>query len=174
MIGRLMEALDASPARDDTTIVLWGDNGFHLGEKLHWRKFVLWEEATRVPLIIVPPRGRSVVPRVDEPVSLIDIFPTLFDLCGLPPVQGVDGLSLVGSMIGQSERHAPVLTTWLRGNHSLRHGHLRYTRYSDGGEELYDHVADPYEWNNLARHHRFGAQRAAMSLMLSNMTGLAP
>lgn len=174
MIGRLMEALDASPARDDTIVVLWGDNGFHLGEKLHWRKFVLWEEATRVPLIIVPPRGRSVVPRVDEPVSLIDIFPTLFDLCGLPPVQGVDGHSLVESMTGLSQRHAPVLTTWLQGNHSLRHGHLRYTRYADGGEELYDHVADPYEWNNLARHHRFEAQRVAMSLMLSDMTGLAP
>lgn len=151
LIDRLLQALDASPARDDTIVVLWGDNGFHLGEKLHWRKFVLWEEATRVPLIIVPPRGMQMpAARVDAPVSLIDLFPTLFDLCGLPQLEAVDGVSLRGLMQGEANRDLPAITTWLAGNHSLRSGDWRYTRYRDGSEELYDHASDPYEWNNLA------------------------
>lgn len=94
MVGQLLDALALSPAADNTIVVLWGDNGFHLGEKLHWRKFVLWEEATQVPLILVLPRGRAHVPRVNDPVSLVDIFPTLCDLAGVPLIEGVDGISL--------------------------------------------------------------------------------
>ena len=171
MIGRLMAALDASPARDDTIVVLWGDNGFHLGEKLHWRKFVLWEEATRVPLVIVPPRGQAVVPRVDAPVSLVDLFPTLFELCGLPEVEGVDGRSLLGPMTGRTVRETPAVTTWLAGNHSLRQGQWRYTRYAAGGEELYDHSADPHEWNNLAGLPRFEPQLAGFRSLLAGRDG---
>jgi len=161
MVGRLMAALDASPARDNTIVVLWGDNGFHLGEKLHWRKFVLWEEATRVPMIIVPPRGSSVVPRVDDPVSLIDIFPTLFEMSGLPAFENIDGVSLLGQMTGQPKVN-PAITSWLKGNHSVRAGNWRYTRYNDGAEELYDHSADPYEWNNLASVSRFSDVKVRM------------
>lgn len=153
IVGQIVAALDASPARDNTAIILCGDNGFHLGEKLHWRKFALWEEATRVPLIVVPPGGASGV-RVREPVSLIDICPTVLDLAGLATLDG-EASSLVPFISNaDAKRGRPVITTWLKGNHSLRDARYRYTRYSDGGEELYDHAADPYEWTNLANQQR--------------------
>lgn len=164
-IGQLLAALDASPAASNTAVVLWGDNGFHLGEKLHWRKFVLWEEATRVPLIIRPPRGEVPHARVDEPVSLIDIWPTLCALTGMSPIEDVDGLSLHPLMTGQAKtRQKPVITTWTRHNHSVRQGSWRYTRYRDGGEELYDHLSDPYEWTNLAASRK-GDLRAMRELL---------
>jgi arylsulfatase A-like enzyme len=150
-IGEVLDALDASPASDDTIIVLWSDNGFHLGEKLHWRKFVLWEEATRVPLIIVPPRRSGLAPRrISDPVSLVDLFPTLFDMAGLEASVGLDGRSLLPLIQGNMPGW-PVLTSWRKGNHSLRFERFRYTRYSDGNEEFYDHAADPRERRNLAR-----------------------
>lgn len=144
VIGQIVAALDRSPARERTAIVLCGDNGFHLGEKLHWRKFALWEEATQVPLIVVPPGGGA-SRRVQTPVSLIDVHPTILAMAGLEPEHAIDGVSLL-----DEQRQRPVITTWHRANHSLRTERWRYTRYSDGGEELYDHTADPREWTNLA------------------------
>jgi arylsulfatase A-like enzyme len=150
MVGELLQALQDSGRAGDTAIVFCGDNGFHLGQKLHWRKFVLWEEATRVPLVIVPP-GETRGQVVDAPVSLVDIYPTIAQLCGLPMPEGIDGHSLVPLMrSAASERPAPPVMTWLRGNHSVRDARWRYTRYSDGTEELYDRIADPMEWVNLA------------------------
>ncbi len=157
MIGKLVDALDASPAADNTLIVLWGDNGFHLGEKLHWRKFVLWEEATRVPFIVVRPGGGGIARR-DEPVSLVDIFPTLCALAGVAPLPDIDGMSLAPLTVDPSaKRGAPAAMTWMKGNRSIRSGSWRYTRYSDGSEELYDQTSDPYEWTNLACDPRFAA-----------------
>jgi arylsulfatase A-like enzyme len=154
-IGRVLAALDASPAANNTIVVLWGDNGFHLGEKLHWRKFVLWEEATRVPFILLPPRNVATLARVEQPVSLIDIFPTLLDLCGLELPADIDGRSLMSLAQGAQVEDQAAIMTWLRGNHSVRLGHWRYTRYSDLSEELYDLSADPFEWNNLIGNARF-------------------
>ncbi len=155
-IELILQALRKSPAADNTIVVLWSDNGFHLGEKIHWRKFVLWEEATRVPFIVVPPNDTPRHARIDTPVSLIDVFPTLCDLAGVPPLEGVDGLSLAPLMRGEAiERGAPAKMTWQKGNHSLRSDQWRYTRYNDGSEELYDHHNDPYEWTNLAGDERF-------------------
>lgn len=154
MVGRVLSALEASDHADDTWIVFCGDNGFHLGEKLHWRKFTLWEEATRVPLIIVPPRGQDGVARVDSPVSLMDVAPTLMEACGLSFSHQTDGLSLAAMMMGH-QRAEPALSTWGRGNHSVRSGQWRLTRYADGAVELYDHVSDPNEWTNLAPDARF-------------------
>ncbi|HEU5018081.1 MAG TPA: sulfatase [Pseudolabrys sp.] len=151
LIGQLVEVLDRAGLSEGTAIVLWGDNGFHLGEKLHWRKFVLWEEATRVPLVIVPP-GASQANRVYDPVSLIDIFPTIADMAGLT-VEGPDGSSLVPLLADSgASRTSPALMTWGKENHSVRFEHWRYTRYRDGSEELYDLRADPHEWTNLAKH----------------------
>lgn len=156
LIGGMLEALSRSPAADNTIVVLWGDNGFHLGEKLHWRKFVLWEEATRVPFIVVPPAGVGATTRSDEPVSLVDLFPTLCDLAGLPSLEDIDGVSLAPIVTGQAaSRGRPVAMTWQKGNRSIRSGQWRYTRYRDGTEELYDHSSDPYEWTNLAIDQRF-------------------
>jgi arylsulfatase A-like enzyme len=158
IVGRIVDALDRSGLADDTVIVLWGDNGFHLGEKLHWRKFVLWEEATRVPMIVVPQRDVPARPTYDEPVGLVDLSPTIADLCGVEGPPRPDGRSLVKSMSDADCPGFPVLMTWQRGNHSVRMGDWRYTRYHDGGEELYNHRTDPNEWNNLAGDQRFTTQ----------------
>lgn len=155
-VGRVLAALAASPAREHTTVVLWSDNGFHLGEKLRWRKFTLWEEATRVPLIVVPsPALRTRLgplrPQVEQPVSVLDLFPTLLELEQIEALAGVDGQSLLPWMVAGSERPLeprPVLMSWGAGNHSIRLGPWRYIRYRDGGEELYDLQRDPEQWHN--------------------------
>nr|WP_321361151.1 sulfatase [uncultured Hyphomonas sp.] len=161
-IGRLIDAVDASPAADNTIIVLWGDNGFHLGEKLHWRKFVLWEEATRVPFIVVPPARAGIAPaRLRDPSSLIDLFPTLFDMAGLDPLPGVDGTSLLPLIRGETLPPRPAVTTWQKGNHSIRFGHWRYTRYRDGTEN--STIRPATRWNGptspAIRNSRAGGPR---------------
>lgn len=82
-VGRLLDALEKSPHAENTIVVLWGDHGFHLGEKEHWRKMTLWERGTKTPFIIKWPGAKGNGRRVESPVSLQDIFPTLVDLCGL-------------------------------------------------------------------------------------------
>jgi len=155
MVGRLLAALDAAGRRDDTLVVLWSDNGFHLGEKLHWRKFTLWEEATRVPLVLRAPDGAS-GHREEQPVSLLDLFPTVAELCGAPIPAGLEGSSLAHCVAGQPALDHPLpIATWGRGNHSVRSPRWRYTRYSDGSEELYDHDNDPREWTNLSARPEF-------------------
>ena len=166
IVGEILKALDASPAAESTAVVLWGDNGFHLGEKLHWRKFVLWEEATRVPLITVVPTRRG-HRRVHQPVSLVDLFPTILELCDLAPEDGIDGTSLTPLLREETQpRRPPAIMTWERGNHSIRTTRWRFTRYRDGGEELYDHQVDPYEWTNLASLPEFNDARRLMERWL--------
>ena len=136
--------------------MLWSDHGWHLGEKLHWRKFSLWEESTRNVFLTVAPGVTKPGTRCHRPVSLLDLYPTLNELCGLPPRSGLEGRSLMPLLRDPSlEWDAPVLTTYFRDNHSLRNERWRYTRYADGGEELYDHRADPMEWTNLAKRPEY-------------------
>jgi len=151
MVGRLLDALEKSPANDNTYIVFISDNGFHLGEKNHWSKFALWEIATKVPFMI---SGPGVVPgERGTPVSTLDIYPTLIALCGLPKpaTHELDGISLAPVLKGQSpNRGRPVLTTHGPGNHAIRDDRYRYIRYRNGDEELYDHATDKWEWKNIA------------------------
>jgi arylsulfatase A-like enzyme len=149
-IGRVIDALDQSELLDNTIVVLWTDHGWHLGEKQHWRKFALWEEATRTPLIIVAP-GVTPGSRCNRPVNLIDIYPTLIDLCDLPRRDELEGKSLRPLFIDpKTPWDRPSLTTHKRNNHALRSERFRYIRYADGSEELYDHTVDPLEWQNIA------------------------
>jgi arylsulfatase A-like enzyme len=149
-VGRVLDALDASPHRDNTVIVLWSDHGWHLGEKLHWKKFALWEEATHNLLMFVVPGLTRPDARCDQPVNLIDIYPTLIEVCGLAPREGLEGRSLMPFLKDPSATWArPALTTHGRLNHSLRTKRWRYIRYSDQAEELYDRDNDPLEWTNL-------------------------
>ncbi len=166
-IGRVLDALDASPRRDRTIVVLWSDHGWHLGEKSHWRKSTLWEEGTRVPLVIVAPGLAPAGAVCDRPVSLMDLYPTLVELCALPPRDGIAGTSLVPLLADPSlEWDRRALTTHGANNHSLRAGDWRYTRYADGSEELYDHSTDPHEWTNLASREESAPVLASMRLLL--------
>jgi len=150
-VGRVIDALDKSRYADNTLVVLWSDHGWHLGEKLHWRKFALWEEATHNVLMMVAPGITMPAQRCSRPVSLLDIYPTLIDLCDLSPKPELQGRSLMPLLKDVSaDWSRPALTTHGRANHSVRDERYRYIRYSDGTEELYDHQTDPLEWHNLA------------------------
>jgi arylsulfatase A-like enzyme len=149
MVGRLIRALDASPYRDNTVVVLWSDHGFHLGEKRQIEKFALWEKTTHVPFFILAP-GLPAGRRIDRPVDLTAIAPTLAALCGLPVGPDLDGVNLVPLLQGRDMPLPPALMTYRKGNHALRTERWRYIRYADGTEELYDHDADPAEHRNLA------------------------
>jgi choline-sulfatase len=149
-IGRLMEALEASGKADSTIVVLTSDHGFHRGEKQQYEKWTLWERSTRVPLIISDP-GTTKGGICQEPVELLDIYPTLVDLCGLPSYPVLEGVSLLRQLEDpSSERTRPALTTWFPKNHSIQTRQWHYIRYADGTEELYDKAKDPNEWNNIA------------------------
>lgn len=150
-LGRLLDVFENSPHRANTVVVLWGDHGWHLGEKHHWRKFALWEEATRAPLIWVAP-GKTPSGRVCErTVDFMSIYPTLCDLTGLKKPDHLDGVSIVPLLEDPAaEWNRPALTTHGRNRHAVRSEKWRYIRYEDGTEELYDHDSDPYEWKNLA------------------------
>jgi len=151
MVGRVIDALDRSPYAENTVIILWGDHGWNLGEKEHWRKFALWEDTVENPLIIISPGITKPETRCTRPVSLIDLFPTLIDICGLSGNDVLEGLSLMPLLKNpQAKREQPAITTYGRNNHSLRSEQYRYIIYEDGGEELYDHQNDDNEWINLA------------------------
>ncbi|MDQ8188766.1 sulfatase [Roseibacillus persicicus] len=148
-VGRVLDALEASPHRDNTIVVLFSDHGFHLGEKERWAKRSLWEDGTRVPLIISAPgyQGDKVSAR---PAELLDIFPTLLELASLPAVPKQEGQSLVPLLEDpQAAWQNPALTSFGPGNIAIRTQRMRYIRYADGSEELYDHRTDPDEHFNL-------------------------
>ncbi len=163
-IGRVLDALESSDYKDDTIVVLWTDHGWHLGEKEHWRKFALWEEATKTPMIWVVPEGLSdAIPagtkagaRVDHPVSLLDIYPTLVELAGLGANRALMGDSLVPLLRDSSASfRAATVMTYGRNNHAVRTPLYRFIQYADGSEELYDHRNDELEWKNLAQEARY-------------------
>lgn len=149
-VGRVLEALKESGLEDETVVVLWSDHGWHLGEKGITGKNSLWERSTRVPLIFAGP-GVEKGARCGRPAELLDVYPTLAALCGLPAKDGIEGVSLGPQLTdANAPRERPAITTHNRGNHAVRTETWRYIRYADGSEELYDVRADPNEWTNLA------------------------
>lgn len=165
-VGRVLDALEASGRSEDTIVVLFSDHGWHLGEKLISGKNTLWERSTRVPLIFAGP-GVTSGAECDEPVELLDIFPTLLDLCDLPERPDLEGHSLVPQLRDPSTpRPWPAITTHNQGNHAVRTRDMRYIRYANGSEELYDLKADPNEWTNLADDPRYADQKSKLAAML--------
>jgi arylsulfatase A-like enzyme len=166
-VGRVIKALDDSEHRDKTVIVLWGDHGWHLGEKEHWRKFALWEEATRAPLMWVAPGVTHAGGVCDRTVDFLSIYPTLCDLCQVPVPTHVEGHSLRPLLADPAAAwDRPALTTHGYQNHAVRSEKWRYIRYADGSEELYDETADPYEWTNLASAAEHAATKADLARWL--------
>ena len=150
LIGWLLDTLDGSPYAGNTIVVLWSDHGWHLGEKLITGKNTLWDRSTRVPLIFAGPGVTQGVVS-NRPAELLDIYPTLAELAGLPPKEDLEGHSLVPQLKDpEAHREWPAVTTHNRNNHGVRTEGWRYIRYADGSEELYDMRNDPNEWTNLA------------------------
>ncbi len=160
-VGRMLDALDASSSRDNTIVVLWSDHGWHLGEKGITGKNTLWERSTHVPLFFAGP-GIPAGVKINQPVQLLDLYPTLSELSGLPVNKGLEGHSLKPLLKNPNAKWQwPALTTHNQNNHTVRSERWRYIRYADGSEELYDHQNDPNEWTNLAKEKRFATIIAA-------------
>lgn len=169
-IGKVLDALETSPYRDNTIIILTGDNGYHIGEKDCIQKWHLWEESTRVPLFIHAPEFEGNGYSCTHPASLINVYPTLVDLCNLPKFPNKDGNN--ETLDGYSLRpflENPECTSWegpsvaltaiedrgKKPHFSVRSDRYRYILCSDGEEELYDHVNDPNEWINLVGDSKY-------------------
>jgi len=150
-IGRLLDALEKSACKDNTIILFWTDHGWHHGEKQHWKKSTLWEEAARTPLIWVVPGVTAPGSTCARTVDHMGIYPTLCELAGIPAPPHVEGASYASLLKNpQAAWSRPAVTTNKQNNHAVRSEKWCYIRYSDGTEELYDHDADPLEWKNLA------------------------
>lgn len=166
MVGRVLDALEKGPNADNTIVVLWSDHGWHLGEKEHWQKYTAWRACTRVPLIIRVPSGApglstGTAPAVsNKPVSLLSLFPTLLELCGLPAQSEHDGPSLIPLLKDPAGAWPHVAITHLSdpGSYGLSAERWRLIHYANGEEELYDIDNDPHEWVNLAAKTEFGDQ----------------
>jgi len=173
-LGRVLDALEKTGLSEKTVVTLWSDHGWHLGEKGHWHKSTLWEEATRVPFVIAAPDFPP--GRCRAPVSLVDLYPTLNELCGLAPIEAHDGLSLVPLMRDpQADWERPAVIQYRSGNVAVRSHRFRYIRYRDGSEELYDLEADPEEWENRAGKPEFAATRDRLAeWATTNWTQSAP
>jgi arylsulfatase A-like enzyme len=200
-VGVVLEAIELAGLADDTIVILTSDHGFNMGEKDYLFKNSPWEESTRVPLIIRAPGVGEPGSQAEHPVSLIDIYPTLKDLCSLQgdTRKNADGKPLDGhslrpfltsaavgewpgpsgavSMIFVGRNPKPGLTdaeTWdpARQHWSYRTQRWRYVRYNNGAEELYDHDHDPYEWTNLANRVEYQKQKQTLRRELQALVPL--
>ena len=158
MVGRLLEGFENSMYAGNTIVVLWSDHGMHMGEKENIEKFTLWERSTRVPLIISVPGLTKAGAKCNQPVSLLDLYPTLVELAGFDRPSHLDGQSLVSQIKDPSTATSPVITSyrfsWTEkpvSGHAVRSIRYRYIYYPEINlEELYDHETDPFEWHNIA------------------------
>ena len=180
-VGRVLDKLESLGLADRTIIVLFGDHGYHLGEKGKWSKHnSLYEVAVRVPLIIVAPgmaRAGAACPRT---VELVDLYPTLAELCSLKPPGGLEGQSLVPLLRDPRQIwDHPAYTVTLRGKifgRTVRTERYRYTEWDPEGAqaELYDHRSDPHERRNLAAEPSYASVRKQMRDWLRRMPATPP
>jgi arylsulfatase A-like enzyme len=166
-VGRLLDALEKSPAKDNTIICLWSDHGWSLGEKSHWRKFALWEEPTRTVFIWKAPGMTKPGTICDRPVDYASVFPTLCTLTGLSKPSHLEGHDIATLVLNpNAEWNHPAITTWLKDCHAIRTDDWRYIHYADGGEELYNHKTDPLEYTNVADIPDNASLKAQLKAML--------
>ncbi len=163
-VGVVLDGLQQSRFADNTIVIIWGDHGWHLGEKLRYRKATAWSEATRLPLIIRTPnmdQQRNCV----QPVNLIDLYPTLVDYCGLPKKLVIDGDSLVPLLNDPNAKwREATVTIFGDGDASVVGQRWRFIHRRDGTNELYDLEEDPLEWNNMINSPNSAPRRAKARL----------
>ncbi len=156
MLGKVLDALEASPHKKNTIVMTYSDQGFHLGEKGIWGKHTLWQRTSHVPFICAGP-GIPKNTKVSTTVSLIDIYPTFVELCKLPNNTELDGVSLAATLknpTSAKERNV-VLPYPTRGGYAVINKNWRYIHYPDNTEEFYNEVEDPFEWTNLAANPKY-------------------
>lgn len=162
-VGRVLDSLEKSGNEDNTVVVLWSDHGFHLGEKEITGKNTLWDPSTRVPMIWAGP-GVAEGARCNRPAELLDMYPTLNELCGLPKNDALEGLSLAQQLLDASApRQRPAVTCHGPDNNGVRTEEWRYIRYADNSEELYNIEKDPEEWTNLASNPEYNEVKAKLA-----------
>ena len=151
MLGRLLDVLDSGPNAKNTIVVLWSDHGYHHGEKQDWGKHTLWERTSNVPFMWAGP-GIASGEKIEASASLIDMFPTLVELCGVKDGQKRDGVSMASVLRNPSKaRNRDVYLPGMKPNeYAIMNQNWRYIHYADGTEELYNTKQDPHEWENLA------------------------
>ena len=161
-VSFVLTALEKSKYAQNTIVVLWSDHGYRLGEKGTFAKVCLWDPATRAPLIFSGP-GIPQTTKVDAPVELFSIYPTLTDLSHTPSPAGLEARSLHPLLKNPAKKWPyPALMTWARNNHAVKTEDYRYIRYEDGSEELYRLKNDPNEWYNVANHKQYAKVKAAL------------
>lgn len=193
-VGVILDAIETSPERDNTVVFFTSDHGFHVGEKNFLYKGSLWDPSTRIPLIVSGVEGAQKGATTHQPVSLIDIYPTFNELCGLDPNPNkagngyeLEGHSLlplikdpeagkwtgpdvaITALPGKDHMLHRVYEASLYPHFSVRGERYRYSLASDGGEELYDHDKDPYEWENLANHPEYASIKADLRKKLEGL-----
>lgn len=173
-IGRVLDALENSPYRDNTIVVLMSDHGFHLGEKKHWQKGTLWEEATHCLLMFRVPGVTNASQTCVRPVTLLDVYPTLMELAGLPKPPHLDGHSLVPLLNNvDAPWKKPALTAY-QNHMTIRTDRYRLIRYTDEATELYDRFRDPHEWVNQTNNLEYAAIKTKLAAFLPDQNEMAP
>ena len=164
-IGRLLNALKNSPYADNTIVVLASDHGYHMGEKGLFQKGTLWKRSTRIPMIWA---GKGIQKGATQTASsLIDIYPTLIDYCGLPKLNYLEGKSIQPLFSRDAKNFENVaITTFGKNNHSIYDTDWHYIFYNNGSEELYNLSKDPNEWENLASVDSLQAIKQRLRSML--------
>ena len=171
-IGKIVDALNASPYTDNTYIILFSDHGYHLGEKSRFAKMSLWERSTRVQMIITGPNIEF--GQTNAPVGLIDLYPTVLDLAGMPKNPANSGRTLMPFLTGKGEERTPITSVYGKDNFAVIDERYRYIRYENGDEELYDHLSDPNEWNNISNDPKYGdvKRKLAKSIPINTQTAV--
>ena len=194
-VGKILDAWEKSPYRDNTYLIFTSDHGYHMGEKKTLYKLTIWEEAGHIPFIVVGP-GIPQGKKCEKPITLIDLYPTMNDLCGLPtdPNRNTNHIPLSGHSLkpllldpenGSWDGPDVALTEVANGNKhpkpediipakhhfAVRSERYRYILCNDGEEELYDHQTDPHEWKNLANDPDYSKIRKQLKEQLLSLTG---
>ena len=170
-LGRVLAALESTGLDKNTIVVFTSDHGYHMGEHGHYQKTTLFENATRVPLIIAGPGVKQANESAESPVEMVDIYPTLTELAGLPTPKSVSGKSLVPILSDTTKSIRDSALSQFQNGYSIRTMRYRYTHWGDDGSlgnELYDHRSDPDELVNLAGDPDYASVVTDMSQKLKH------
>jgi len=174
-MGRVLDELEKSAYRDNTIVMLMSDNGFNLGEKHHWQKSTLWEEASHILLMFRVPGTTKPGGKCERFVSLQDVYRTLTELCDLKAPDYVEGRSLV-PLLKQPDAawESTAITAYGDSYITMRNERFRYIRYRDGQEELYDYAKDPHEWINQAKNPEFASALQSLRSKVPPQSAMVP